>query len=170
EITRLAVRSPVQSARKVLVLVDFHLVAEAGPALLKTIEEPPASTVFVILAEHVPSELVTIASRCCRVDFGPLAPERVAAALEAEGVPPETAHEPAARIWKTASAGRNAGCGRTNSGRAWPRCRRSTATAWPPAAPPPAPPSPPSSPSAPPTRPSSATPTRRSSCRHSSSN
>jgi len=50
----------------------------------------------VILAEHVPSELVTIASRCCRVDFGPLAPERVAAALEAEGVSAETAHEAAA--------------------------------------------------------------------------
>jgi DNA polymerase-3 subunit delta' len=95
EITRLAMRSPVQSARKVLVLVDFHLVAEAGPALLKTIEEPPPSTVFVILAEHVPSELVTIASRCVRVDFGPLSPERVAAALEAEGVSAETAREAA---------------------------------------------------------------------------
>ena len=91
EITRLALRSPVQGDRKVLVLVDFHLVAEAGPALLKTIEEPPASTVFVVLAEHVPSELVTIASRCCRIDFGPLSPERVAAALEAEGVSPEVA-------------------------------------------------------------------------------
>src|SRR3954464_10679931 len=96
EITRLAVRSPVQSARKVLVLVDFHLVAEAGPALLKTIEEPPPSTVFVILAEHVPSELVTIASRCVRIDFGPLAPERVALALVAEGVEPSIAAEAAA--------------------------------------------------------------------------
>ena len=96
EITRLAVRSPVQSERKVLVLVDFHLVAEAGPALLKTIEEPPPSTVFVVLAEHVPSELVTIASRCCRIDFGPLAPERVAVALVAEGVDPSVAAEAAA--------------------------------------------------------------------------
>jgi DNA polymerase-3 subunit delta' len=95
EITRLAMRSPVQGDRKVLVLVDFHLVAEAGPALLKTIEEPPASTVFVVLAEHVPTELVTIASRCCRVDFGPLSPERVAAALEAEGVPADLATEAA---------------------------------------------------------------------------
>jgi DNA polymerase-3 subunit delta' len=95
EITRLAMRSPVQSDRKVLVLVDFHLVADAGPALLKTIEEPPPSTVFVILAEHVPPELVTIGSRCCRVDFGPLAPDRVAAALEAEGVDPGVAREAA---------------------------------------------------------------------------
>jgi DNA polymerase-3 subunit delta' len=95
EITRLALRSPVQSDRMVLVLVDFHLVSEAGPALLKTIEEPPASTVFVILAEHVPSELVTIASRCVRVDFGPLAPERVAAALESEGIPADVAFEAA---------------------------------------------------------------------------
>ena len=42
-----------------------------APMLLKIIEEPPPSTVFVILAEDVPPELVTIASRCVRIDFGP---------------------------------------------------------------------------------------------------
>jgi DNA polymerase-3 subunit delta' len=87
EIARLAARSPVEGDRKVLVLTEFHLVDKAGPALLKTIEEPPASTIFVILADHVPPELVTIASRCCRVDFGLIAAERLAAVLEAEGVP-----------------------------------------------------------------------------------
>jgi DNA polymerase-3 subunit delta' len=86
EIVRLAARSPVEGDRKVLVLTDFHLVEEAAPALLKTIEEPAASTVFVILAEQVPRELVTIASRCCRVDFGPIPADLLAAALEAEGV------------------------------------------------------------------------------------
>ena len=40
--------------------------------LLKVLEEPPPSTVFVILAEQLPLELVTIASRCVQVDFGPL--------------------------------------------------------------------------------------------------
>lgn len=90
-VTRLAARSPVEGERKVLVLTDFHLVRDAGPALLKTIEEPPASSVFVILAEHLPPELVTIASRCVRVDFAPLGREALVEALTAEGTDPETA-------------------------------------------------------------------------------
>lgn len=86
EIQRLALRSPNEAARKVLVLNDFHLVREAGPTLLKIVEEPPESTVFVILAEAVPPELVTIASRSVRIDFGGLADDDLLAALVAEGV------------------------------------------------------------------------------------
>ncbi|MGH9114345.1 MAG: ATP-binding protein [Acidimicrobiales bacterium] len=86
EVTRQASLSPVEGDRKVIVLHDFHLVRDAGPALLKTIEEPPATTFFVVLAEHVPPELVTIASRCVRIDFDPLTPAQVAAALRIEGV------------------------------------------------------------------------------------
>lgn len=93
EVARLAARSPVEGDRKVLILPDFHLVREAGPALLKTIEEPPASAVFVILAEHVPPELITIASRCVRIDFAPLSPATVTIALIAEGASPELAAE-----------------------------------------------------------------------------
>ena len=69
EIIRLAMRSPVEGVRKVLILSDFHLVTSAGPTLLKIIEEPPSSTVFVILADHVTPELVTIASRCVQIPF-----------------------------------------------------------------------------------------------------
>jgi DNA polymerase III subunit delta' len=88
EVTRLAARSPVEGSRKVLILPDFHLVREAGPALLKTIEEPPPSTVFVVLAEYLPPELVTIASRCVRIDFAPLSASQVADILVAEGIEP----------------------------------------------------------------------------------
>ena len=45
-----------------LVLEDFHLIDQFGAILLKYVEEPPPSTFFVILAEDVPPELVTIAS------------------------------------------------------------------------------------------------------------
>ncbi len=86
-VTRLAARSPLEAERSVIVLSDLHLVRDAGPALLKTIEEPPASTVFVVLAEFVPPELVTIASRCARVDFRALTDEQLAGVLVAEGVP-----------------------------------------------------------------------------------
>ena len=96
EVRRLAMRSPNEGSRKVLLLVDFHLVREAASVLLKVLEEPPASTVFVILAEQLPPELVTIASRCVRIDFGPLSADQVTAALVAEGVSPDLAAEVAA--------------------------------------------------------------------------
>jgi len=86
EIQRLAMRTPNERPRKVLVLTDFHLVREAGPTLLKVIEEPPASTVFVILADHLPPELVTIASRCVQIDFAAVATADLVAALVADGV------------------------------------------------------------------------------------
>ncbi|MDQ4131711.1 MAG: ATP-binding protein [Actinomycetota bacterium] len=86
EIQRLALRTPNERPRKVLVLTDFHLAREAVGTLLKIVEEPPASTVFVILAEHVPPELGTIASRCVRIDFAALAPDDLVAVLVEEGV------------------------------------------------------------------------------------
>lgn len=100
QITTAASRSPVEGARKVLVLTEFEKVAQAGPALLKTIEEPQASTVFVILAEEVPPELIAIASRAVRVDFGPVPETAVADRLREEG-----ASEDIARAVATASAG-----------------------------------------------------------------
>src|SRR3954469_9370994 len=84
EIVRLAMRSPVEGRRKVLVLTDMHRVSVVAPMLLKTIEEPPASTIFVVLADHVPTELVTIASRCVRIDVPPLAASTVRDVLVGE--------------------------------------------------------------------------------------
>ena len=92
DITTLASRTPVDGRRKVLILHEFHLLRdEAAAALLKTIEEPPASTVFVILADDVPPELVTIASRCLRVDFRPVPHDLVVETLVAEGVDTDAA-------------------------------------------------------------------------------
>jgi DNA polymerase-3 subunit delta' len=91
EIIRLASLSPAEGARKVLVLTRFHRIESFGAMLLKTIEEPAESTVFVIVADDVPPELITIASRCVRVDFAPVPTALVVARLEAEGVAPEVA-------------------------------------------------------------------------------
>ena len=88
--------APPEGDLQVFVLTDFHLVAQAGPTLLKAIEEPPASTVFIVLADEITPDLVTIASRCTIVEFPPVPPEAIAAQLEAEGVPTEVA-EVAAR-------------------------------------------------------------------------
>lgn len=91
EVIRMAAQAPVEARRKVVILDEVHLVDRAGPALLKTIEEPPASTFFVALAEQVPPELVTIASRCARIDFGPVPAELIEERLIAEGAAPEAA-------------------------------------------------------------------------------
>jgi DNA polymerase III subunit delta' len=91
EIIRLAMRSPNEGSRKVLVLTEMHRVQVAGPMLLKTIEEPPESTVFVVLADFVPPELVTIASRCVRIDVPALTVDVIEETLLAEGVEPSVA-------------------------------------------------------------------------------
>ena len=71
-----ASRSPVEGKRKVLIVNRFHTATAAAVAsLLKTIEEPPATSIFVLLAEDVPPEHITIESRCTRVDF-PRSPRR----------------------------------------------------------------------------------------------
>jgi len=96
EIRRLASRSPNEGSRTVLLLADLHVALDAAPVLLKVIEEPPASTIFVVLADHVPPELATIASRCLRVEFGALQPEDIEAALVERGADAEAARVAAA--------------------------------------------------------------------------
>ena len=86
EIVRLASRTPVEGPRKVLVLTEMHKVSVVAPMLLKTIEEPPESTIFVVLADFVPSELVTIASRCVTIAVPPLGTAILEQTLRDEGV------------------------------------------------------------------------------------
>jgi DNA polymerase-3 subunit delta' len=68
----LAQRRPLQAARQVVIVTDLHLGARATPALLKTLEEPPGDTVFVLLADDITPELATVASRCVQIDFPPV--------------------------------------------------------------------------------------------------
>lgn len=91
----LAQRTPTAARRQVVVLLDFHLVERAAPVLLKTIEEPPGDTVFIVIAESVPATLVTVASRCVTVTFAPLSEAELRAALAREGVEPAAAQRAA---------------------------------------------------------------------------
>ena len=97
EIVRSASFAPVEGDRKVMILDEFHLLsAEAAARLLKTIEEPPASTTFLILADFVPHDLITISSRCARIDFRLVDEQHIADRLVSEGVDPDSAAEAAA--------------------------------------------------------------------------
>ena len=92
QIVHRASRTPVEGSRKVLVLDEFHLIApDVAPKLLKTIEEPPVGTTFVVLADQIPPDLITIASRCVQLDFSAVGADAIAARLEQEGIAPERA-------------------------------------------------------------------------------
>ena len=96
EITMRAQRRPLESARQVLLVPDVHLAAKAAPALLKTVEEPPPSTIFILLADDLPAGLATIISRCVQVPFTALAPQVVQEWLIGRGVAADVAETVAA--------------------------------------------------------------------------
>lgn len=82
-----AARAPVEGERKVLLLHDVDRMNEASSShLLKTIEEPPSRTAFVLVSARPDEVLETVRSRCQRIDFDSLADDAVAAALVADGI------------------------------------------------------------------------------------
>ena len=127
-------RSPIEGERKVVVLFDaerLRLNEAAANTLLKTLEEPPPRAVIILVTSGADQLLPTIRSRCQRVDFAYLGADAVAAALVADGIPPDRA-ELLARL----SGGRSTGPARSTA--ASVRCatrssrrrgRRSTARA-----------------------------------------
>ena len=80
-----ATRSPTEGTRKVVVVEEFQSAdAPASSALLKLVEEPPQTTIFVLLAGDVPPHQATIESRCLRIDFLPVSVEAIAETLVSE--------------------------------------------------------------------------------------
>lgn len=89
---------PVESDRKVFIFDDGSMMTEAAAnALLKTLEEPSASTVLIIVADAEEDLPVTVASRCRTVRFGRVTDRELARALTERGLSEERAGE-AARI------------------------------------------------------------------------
>lgn len=87
-------RSPSEATRRIVVCHRFHTAnPTAIGKLLKVVEEPPETGIVMILAEEVPPELTTIASRCVRVPFGPLPEDLVAEHLVGRGLTPAEAAE-----------------------------------------------------------------------------
>lgn len=78
---------PVESARKVFLLEEAgSMTDQAANALLKTLEEPSATTVFILIAESEDQLPATVASRCRTVHFGRVADEPLTRALLGRGI------------------------------------------------------------------------------------
>ncbi len=63
--------APVEGRYKIYIIDEVHMLTmEAFNALLKTLEEPPSHTIFVLATTELQKVPLTIASRCQRLDFG----------------------------------------------------------------------------------------------------
>lgn len=95
-----AALKPSRGARKVFVLRDVDaMTLEAANCFLKTLEEPPGDSLFVLISAGRRLLPETIVSRCWVVRFPNLPPDDLRAALEAEQMPPAAAHWLARRSW-----------------------------------------------------------------------
>jgi DNA polymerase-3 subunit gamma/tau len=88
--------APVSGRRKVYILDEAHMLSTAAwNAFLKTLEEPPPNTVFVLATTEAQKVPATVVDRCHRFDFQRPTVEQIAQVLrrtaEAESIeiPPE---------------------------------------------------------------------------------
>ena len=73
---------PFEGRRRAVIVDEADaMVSAAQNALLKTLEEPPSASVFILVSSIPDALLATVLSRCSRLRFGVLAPAEVADAL-----------------------------------------------------------------------------------------
>ncbi len=74
--------APVSGRHKVYILDEAHMLSQqAWNAFLKTLEEPPPRTIFVLATTEAQKVLPTVVDRCHRFDFGRPTVEQVARVL-----------------------------------------------------------------------------------------
>ena len=85
---------PFEGRRRVVIVDEADaMLSEAQNALLKTLEEPPSASMFVLVTSRPDELLPTVRSRCQRLRFGRLAPGDIAGVLmERHDYSPTDAH------------------------------------------------------------------------------
>ncbi len=75
--------APVSGRHKVYILDEAHMLSpQAWNAFLKTLEEPPPRTIFVLATTEAQKVLPTVVDRCHRFDFGRPSADQVATVLK----------------------------------------------------------------------------------------
>ncbi|HZM94792.1 MAG TPA: DNA polymerase III subunit delta' [Vicinamibacterales bacterium] len=73
---------PFEARRRVVIIDEADALVDAGQnALLKTLEEMPPASIFVLVSSLPDALLPTVRSRCPRLRFGPLSAAEVAQVL-----------------------------------------------------------------------------------------
>jgi len=91
-----AVLTPVEADRKVFLFEEAGAINdEAANALLKTLEEPTASTIFILVAESEDDLPLTVSSRSRTVLFGRVSEDEIVAALAERGIADDQARRAA---------------------------------------------------------------------------
>src|SRR4029079_12580303 len=76
---------PFEGKRRVVIIDEADAAGDdAQSALLKTLEEPPSASIFILISSVPDALLPTVLSRCPRLRFGPLTPAEVARVLVKE--------------------------------------------------------------------------------------
>jgi DNA polymerase III subunit gamma/tau len=89
--------APVSGRHKVYILDEAHMLSQqAWNAFLKTLEEPPPRTIFVLATTEAQKVLPTVVDRCHRFDFGRPTVEQVAAVLHRVAAKEQISIEPGA--------------------------------------------------------------------------
>jgi len=82
ELQNRIILKPYEGKYKVAVVVNAELMTiEASNSFLKTLEEPPANSIFILIVERPKDLLPTIASRCQVVRLRPLATDEFTSLL-----------------------------------------------------------------------------------------
>lgn len=88
----------LRGRRKIAIVLPAEALNErAQNTLLKTLEEPPSATTFLLVSANSDALLPTIRSRCARVQLGPVPEERIVERLLRDGVAEPEARGRAAR-------------------------------------------------------------------------
>jgi DNA polymerase-3 subunit gamma/tau len=75
--------APVSGRHKVYILDEAHMLSpQAWNAFLKTLEEPPPRTIFVLATTEAQKVLPTVVDRCHRFDFGRPTVDQVTAVVQ----------------------------------------------------------------------------------------